>query len=229
MTTKNLLISALLTLVCFSSCGNRNKKAANDNPAETPKVSEIVLFNGENLDGWGFVLENDSRSAEEVFSVRDGMIHIEGTPFGYMYTHEKFDNFKLNVEWRWPEEATNSGIFLFVQDDLKVWPKAIECQLCAGDAGDFVLLSGSDMEEFVVEEGQTRPAFPVVQKTHPSNEKPIGEWNKAEITCENGKVTVVINGTLQNTGTATLFKSGRIALQSEGKDIQFRNVVLTKL
>lgn len=224
MTTRNFLLSVLLIAVCFPSCGNRNKKAVTNDAPE-----EIALFNGKNLDGWGFVLENDSRSTEEVFSVRNGVIHIEGTPFGYMYTQEKFDDFKLNVEWRWPEEATNSGIFLFVQDDFKVWPKAIECQLCAGDAGDFVLLSGSDMKEFVLEEGQKRPAFPVVKKAHPSNEKPVGEWNTAEITCENGKVTVLINGTLQNTGTATLHKSGRIALQSEGKDIQFRNIVLTKL
>jgi Domain of Unknown Function (DUF1080). len=51
-----------------------------------------------------------------------------------MYTKEKYSNFILDVEWRYPVEATNSGIFLFVQDGEKLWPNAIECQLHAGDA-----------------------------------------------------------------------------------------------
>lgn len=221
---KNLIVPAMLALaVLFTACEKKKNEATSVNSNK-----EIALFNGENLDGWGFVLQDDSR-AEEVFTVKEGMIHIAGSPFGYMYTQEKFDNFTLDVEWCWPEEATNSGIFLFIQDDLNVWPKAIECQLCAGNAGDFVLLAGSDMKEYVVPEGQERPEYPIVEKQHPSNEKPVGEWNHAQITCVDGKITAVINGLEQNVGTASLYQSGRIALQSEGKDILFRNVKVTKL
>jgi len=189
----------------------------------------IDLFNGSNLDGWGFVLRDDSKKPEEVFKVQDGVIHVTGNPFGYMFTLNKFDNYRLHVEWRWPEEATNSGIFLYVQDDNKVWPNAIECQLFAGNAGDFVLLNGSDLAEFVTKEGETRPAFPVIKKRYASSEMAVGEWNNADITCENGNITVFINGVLQNKGTNSLHKTGHIALQSEGKDIQFRNVRLTPL
>ena len=189
----------------------------------------IDLFNGSNLDGWGFVLRDDSKKPEEVFKVQDGVIHVTGNPFGYMFTLNKFDNYRLHVEWRWPEEATNSGIFLYVQDDNKVWPNAIECQLFAGNAGDFVLLNGSDLAEFVTKEGETRPAFPVIKKRYASSEMAVGEWNNADITCENGNITVFINGVLQNKGTNSLHKTGHIALQSEGKDIQFKNVRLTPL
>ena len=193
------------------------------------KAQTIDLFNGCNLDGWGFVLNDDSKKPEEVFKAKDGVIHVTGSPFGYMYTLEKYDNFRLHVEWRWPEEATNSGIFLFVQSENKVWPNAIECQLFAGHAGDFVLLGGSDIAEFVTEEGQSRPAFPIVRKKRESSEMAVGEWNNADIICKDGSITVFINGVLQNKGTNSMHKTGHIALQSEGKDIQFRNVRLTPI
>lgn len=193
------------------------------------KAQTVDLFNGSDLDGWGFVLKDDSKNPEEVYKVQNGVIQIAGSPFGYMYTLNKYDNYLLHVEWRWPEEATNSGIFLFVQDDNSVWPNAVECQLKAGDAGDFVLLNGSDLSEFITKEGENRPAFPVIKKQNPSSEMKLGEWNNAVIICQNGDITVFINGVLQNKGTNSLHKTGFIALQSEGKDIQFRNVRLTPL
>ncbi|GHT88080.1 hypothetical protein FACS189474_2590 [Bacteroidia bacterium] len=197
--------------------------------SESAQKEPFELFNGKNLDGWGFVLKDSTVNAGKVFSVKDGWIDIAGEPFGYMYSEAVFSNFQLHIEWRWPGEATNSGIFLFVQDDKKVWPNAIECQLHAGDAGDFVLLGGSDLAEFQLPEGEERPDFPKVKKKEASSENPAGEWNTAEITCENGSITVYINGVLQNKGTQSLHKQGRIALQSEGKEIQFRNVRITEL
>jgi len=196
-------------------------------PAKAQKT--IDLFNGFNLDGWGFVLQDDSKKPEEVFKVQRGVIQIAGSPFGYMYTLDKYDNYRLHVEWRWPQEATNSGIFLYVQDDNKVWPNAVECQLQTGNAGDFVLLNGSNLAEFKPKKGEARPAFPVIKKNVASSEMPVGEWNNADITCEKGTITVFINGVFQNKGTKSLHKTGHIALQSEGKDIQFRNVRITPL
>ena len=193
------------------------------------KAQTIDLFNGTNLDGWGFVLKDNSKKPNEVFKVQDSVIHITGSPFGYMYTIKKYKNYRLYVEWRWPQEATNSGIFLHVQDDGQVWPNAIECQLKAGLAGDFVLLGGSDLAEFKTKPGEDRPAFPIVPKKNTSSEKRAGEWNNAVIICEKGTITVFINGVLQNIGTKSQHSSGHIALQSEGKDIQFRNVRLTPL
>lgn len=191
--------------------------------------STIELFNGKDLSNWGFVLENDTKKPQDVFSVKNGLIHIAGSPFGYMYTQEKYDNFHLYVEWMYPIEATNSGIFLFVQDDNKVWPNSVECNLQAGNTGTFVLLGGSDIAEYKGKPGEKRPAFPVVMKLRDSVERGVGEWNNADIVCENGNITVYINGIFVNKGTKSAHKSGRIALQSEGKDILFRNVRLTPL
>ncbi len=212
---KRMLLPAILFAFLFC--------VANDSTAQ--KVEK--LFNGKDLSNWDFVVDKNAVPADQVYSVKDGVIHIKGNPFGYMYTKEKYGDCKLHVEWRWMNEATNSGIFLLIEDVKNPFPNGIECQLAAGNAGDFVCLGGSDLFEFHQRPGTERPAFPVVQKTNPSSEKPAGEWNEANIFIKDGTITIFINGVYQNTGTNKV-KSGHIGLQSEGKDIQFRNVTLIK-
>lgn len=182
------------------------------------------LFNGKDLSNWNFVVDKNSVPAEKVFSVEDGLIQIAGQPFGYMYTKEKYSNYKLHVEWRWPDgKGTNSGIFLLIEEPKNPFPNGIECQLHAGDAGDFVLLGGSDLVEYFGK--GPRPQFPVVKKNAESSEKPAGEWNEANIFVKDGVITVYVNGVYQNTGTNRV-KEGFIGLQSEGGPVQFRNVTV---
>ena len=203
----NLTLVALFLATLFISC-NKNTKTE--------------LFNGNDLNGWTCVLDQESNvPTNEVYGIKDGNIHIVGNPFGYMRTAEKYGNYKLHVEWRWIGEGTNSGIFLHVQDGDKLWPNAIECQLCNGKAGDFVMLGGSKINEI-----ECVGEFPIKDRNG-DFEKPIGEWNTAEIVCEGTSITVYINGELQNQCTGEN-SEGYIALQSEGGPIEFRNVYLTQ-
>ena len=132
---KNVLVCvACAMMAMLSSCGSNDSKE--------------VLFNGENLEGWTCVLDEKSDvPTSEVYGVKEGNIHIIGNPFGYMRTDKKYSNYKLHAEWRWVGEGTNSGLFIHVQDGDKLWPNAIECQLCNGKAGDFVMLGGSKIVE----------------------------------------------------------------------------------
>ena len=152
------------------------------------------LFNGKDLSGWNFVVDKNSVPAEQVYSVKDGVINITGQPFGYMYTKEKYGDYKLHVEYRWPngKEKANSGIFLLIEEPKNPFPNGI----------------------------------PKIQKANQDSEKPAGEWNEANIFVKNGVITVYINGVYQNTGTNKV-KEGYIGLQSEGKEVQFRNVTIT--
>jgi hypothetical protein len=192
--------------------------------ANAQKVEK--LFNGKDLTEWNFVVDKNSEPAEQVFSVRDSVIHIKGT-LGYMYTKKKYGNYVLHVEWRWPVEATNSGIFVLIEEVKNPFPKGIECQLCVDKLGDLVLLGGSNLNEYKTPP-EGRPDFPVLKKTNPSSEKPVGEWNHANIFVQDGTINVLVNGVHQNTATSKV-KSGHIGLQSEGKDIQFRNITVTDL
>lgn len=170
------------------------------------------------MTGWTPVIEE-----ENVFSVQDGCINVKGTPFGYLRTNKMYADYKLHVEWKWIGKGTNSGIFQRVQVADKCWPEAIECQLHAGDAGDFVCLGGARIEE--VQAGP-EVEFPVKKRESKENiEKPDGEWNYADIICEGKKITVYINGKLENECTGKN-ETGYIALQSEGGPVQFRNIYI---
>jgi hypothetical protein len=209
---KFIFLLTIMSLLCFT---------------DGVKAQEVEkLFNGKDLSGWNFVVEKNSKPADQVYSVRDSVIHINGT-LGYMYTKKKYSNYVLHVEWRWPAEATNSGIFILIEDPKNPFPNGIECQLAAGDAGDFVLLGGSNLNEYKAPP-TGRPDFPVLKKANPSSEKPAGEWNHANIFVQDGVINVFINGIHQNTATNKV-KSGYIGLQSEGKDIQFKNITVTDL
>ena len=191
------------------------------------KTEEI--FNGKDLSNWNFIVDGNKVAPEKVYSVQNGAIFIQGEPFGYMYTKKKYSDYILELEWSWVGEGTNSGIFLAIAETQSgnAFPNAIECQLKAGIAGDFVMLGGSDMEEYVAPP-EGKPRFPVIKKRFNASENPIGEWNKAKIEVRDGKITVYINGILQNQGT-TKVKEGNIGLQSEGGPIKFRNLKLTNL
>lgn len=189
-----------------------------------PKDDSIRLFNGNDLEGWGFVLADESVAASDVFSVSDGVINITGTPFGYMYTLEEFENYEISVEWRWPAEPANSGIFLNIKALSAPFPNCIEHQLQAGNAGQFLALGGSKMEGVEAPEGSIGRK----ERMADSAELEPGEWNKAVITVVDGNITTYVNGVLMNECKDEV-NGGHIALQSEGGPIQFRNVVLKKL
>jgi len=181
------------------------------------------LFNGKDLSSWEFVLKDQSIDSGKVFSVKNAAIHISGNPFGYMRTKETFDNYKLHLEYSWPTEATNSGVFIHVQQPDAIWPSCFEVQLMAGNAGDFICMGGSDMAE------RTDKSNIVVKKRAVSNEVAVGEWNTIEVVCKESIIEVFVNGTLQNKASGISLTRGHICLQSEGKDIEFRNIYVSKL
>ena len=188
-----------------------------------------AIFNGDDLSNWQFIVEENTVPGEEVYSVSDGIITVKGEPLGYMYTREKYRNYTLELEYRWVDEESNSGIFFLIEEPANPFPKGIECQLMAGKAGDLVLLNGADLNEYSLPEGVSeRPTFPVITKKEPSNEQPAGDWNKVSITVNEGVISIRENDLLQNSATSEV-KEGHIGLQSEGKAIQFRNLVLLPL
>lgn len=182
----------------------------------------VELFNGKNLKNWIPYLQSASQDVRQEFRAEDGVIRLSGQ-FGYIRTNKEYENYKLTAEWRWPDTVSNSGIFLHLQPEFKIWPENFECQLRAGDAGDIYNSGGATCDQY---KGEDQP---IVAKQNPSNEKPQGEWNQAEIICTGDTITVYINGLLQNQITGLSQTKGFIGLQSEGEPVEFRNVVLTPI
>lgn len=191
--------------------------------------TKIELFNGEDLDNWNIIVDSEDGEPSDLFYVEDGVMNTLGDPFGYIRTKESYSNFKLHLEWRWPEEPSNSGVLINVQGKEIIFPHCVECQLMNEKAGDIVLMGKGagitikDSSYMVTSEEHRYLAIP---KFEESSEKTAGEWNSYDITSLDGTIEVVVNGVLQNKGTDMNPAEGNIALQSEGSPIQFRNIYL---
>lgn len=194
--------------------------------AQAVVASRIALFNGKDLAGWKQVLDDPKADPAKTWQVADGVIHCSGRPAGYIRTEQSFKNYFLAIEWRWPAEPTNSGVLLHMQGADQVWPKSVEAQLQSGQAGDFWLIDGATAQ---VDDARRNPGASINVKALGHAERPVGEWNRYEITCIDGHVVLVINGELMNIGRNCTPNEGFICLQSEGSPIDFRKVELTPI
>lgn len=213
---KRMLSLAVLaaSLFCFSDGANAQK---------TEK-----LFNGKDLSNWNFVV--DKNSVPPIRSIPYATVRSSSPASLSAICTPRRNTATINCTWNGVGRMgipTQTADLPAYRDLKNPFPNGIECNLQAGRAGLFVLLGGSDLVEYQQRPGEERPFFPVVKNVNPSSEKPAGEWNEANIFVKDGVITVYINGVYQNTGTNKV-KEGHIGLQSEGKEVEFRNVTLTK-
>ena len=196
--------------------------------AEDNKGETIELFNGKNFDNWKFFLDPKAKDVkpEDVWSVDKGVIICKGKPNGYMITEKEYENYILELEWRWGGKKGNSGVFVHVSGKDQIWPKGVEAQLLADNAGDFWLVGGFKLS---VDEARKKGGRVVRMKTEKPVENEVGEWNKYRITCKADTIKLEINGQTVNEGTGAETSKGKILLQSEGAEIYFRNIELKHL
>ena len=135
----------------------------------------------------------------------------------------------------------------------------IECQILEGGTGDLIVVpakgqepprlssevrTGSDRQPYYQKGGEvvTRrggrlnwwgrdPNWKdVLWYRGPDDvDKPVGEWNRMEVICDDDKITYVLNGRLLNVGLRSSLKSGKILFQSEGAEIFFRKIEVRPL
>lgn len=198
----------------------------------------VSMFNENDFENWyTFIPEyGKNNDPDNVFSISEGVIHVTGQHFGYLATEKTYGNYHLKLEFKWGEEKwpprleekRDSGIcFHFPADEPdQVWPKSVECQIQEGDVGDFWLIGGSTVE---VDGERNEPGdFIRIQKKR-DTELPNGEWNTVEVITYDGACTFLVNGVVVNHGENASLKEGRILLQSEGAEIDFRNVMIKEL
>jgi hypothetical protein len=191
----------------------------------------IRLFNGKNLDGWTFVIDDKKAKLEDVWAVRDGgILSCKGKPRGYLRTkRDDFANYELTMEWRWPPgtKGGNNGVLVHTTDPgvLGIWPRSHEIQLNNGHAGDIWVI-GTKIEI-------PNPEGRIKDRRHlnltDNSEKPLGEWNKLRIVCDGDELTIYVNEDKVNYASKLSQTKGAICLQSEGAEIEYREIVLRPL
>jgi hypothetical protein len=195
------------------------------------------LFNGRDFTGWSIVqrdpkdLARPNPDPKTVWTVGEAVLKCTGKPNGYLATTKEYAKYTLRVKWRWPAaaEKANSGVLLHVQaDNTKDWPECVEAQLKAGQAGE-LWLTYPPKVSIEADPARHDPKQPRRFLRIAGREKPVGEWNQYEITCRDGAITLTLNGELANEGKKCSLTKGRIALQSEGTPVEFKDIEIKEL
>jgi len=185
----------------------------------------IELFNGQDFSGWEFVMKNHADPAK-TWSVKNGLIHCAGRPTGYIRTTQAYRNYLLTVVWRFVKVAPgadNSGVLVHIQSPDKVWPMCIQNQGKSGRQGDLFVMSGAECKEHLAlgKDANTPVAF-----SGAPNENAIGEWNTNATVCAGNAVEAIINGKPLNKISECTISSGYIGIQSEGAEIEIRQILV---
>ncbi|WP_247234719.1 DUF1080 domain-containing protein [Telluribacter sp. SYSU D00476] len=199
------------------------------------------LFNGKDLKGWhADVPEHDKNpNAINPFLVRNGMLVSLGTPGGHLITDASYQNYRLEIEYRFAGKPGNCGALVHASTPralYEMFPKSIEVQMMHQNAGDFWCIQ----EDIVVPDMEKRRGprekwgvngdkLRRIPNLTDGSEKPVGEWNKMTIECLNDSVKVWVNGDFVNFGYNATARKGQIALQAEGSEVEFRKVLLTPI
>lgn len=201
----------------------------------------LQLFNGRDLAGWhADVPELDTNpGARNPFIVRNGLLVSLGTPNGHLITDASFQNYRLEVNYRFAGKPGNCGVLVHASSPralYRMFPKSIEVQMMHGNAGDFWCIvediTVPDMEKrrgpkenWGITEGKARR----IPNLTDGSEKPLGEWNKMIVECYRDSIKVWVNGDLVNYGYSATCQKGQIAVQAEGAEVEFRELKLTSI
>jgi len=174
---------------------------------ENPKWGKArKLFNEKDLTGWTAMGENQ-------WVVENGILKSPKSGAN-LVTDEKFGNFKLHVEFKYPKDS-NSGIYLRGRYEVQVADNAGLEPSSILFGGIYGLLTPNEMVA-----------------------RPAGEWQEYDITLIGRRVTIVANGkTIINnqnipgmTGGAldnNETELGPLLIQGDHGAVELRNIVIT--
>ncbi len=162
------------------------------------------------------------------------MIVCSGKPIGELRTERMYQNFIMEVEWRHMKPRGNAGIFVWADDITargQPFHRSVEVQVLEnayGNSGghtvhgDIFPIHGATMTP-VNGRGGSR-AFPTEFRS-----KPSPEWNHYRIVCDDGEISLAVNGKVVTRGKEASPRKGYICLESEGGIVHYRNLRIKEL
>ena len=219
--------------------------AAQTSSADTASAPDrvIPLWNGKDLSNWeaDVPAKDANKAAPESFVIRNGLLVSMGKPEGHLVTKQQYKDYRLVAEYRFSAKPGNCGILVHASKPralYKMFPQSIEVQMMSGDAGDFWCIQ----ENIEVKDMETRrPRKPgekwggaegdarrILNLTD-NSEKPVGEWNTMIIEARGRTLKVWVNGDLVNDGFNASADHGKIAVQAEGSEVEFRKIEIGPL
>lgn len=220
---------ALASLACAIVLSAPVRGVAQDSPE-----AFVPLFNGKDLSGWVNV-----NCAPSTFSVAKGaegepVIHCTGKPTGVIRTDKQYENFILELDFRFYEKEGNAGLFIW-SDPLPAkgqpFTRAIEIQVMTGPDGDWYTCQG---DVFPIHGATMTPENPRPnggQRAYPTDRrmKEAPAWNHYRIECKDGSISHAVNGAVVTRAHNASPRKGYICLESEGAKIDFKNIRIHEL
>jgi hypothetical protein len=222
------IFSALLLLLAAAA---QAEEKANTITNEEKQAGWRLLFDGKSTTGWMTI----KREPVPERNVQDGSLNPH--PCNYMLIYDKpLDDFVLAMDFKLSPKC-NSGIF------LRTWPLTPRTGRDIGYNGIEVAVDDTKTADF----HDTGAIYDLVKPTANAM-KPAGEWNHIEITCDDNRIEVVLNGqkvthmdldewteiNKRPDGTPHKFdvayrdhpRKGYIGIQDHGSDCWYRNIKL---
>ena len=226
MKTQNIFFFIICTAI-FISCNSGPKS--------------ISLFNGKDLKGWHTDIPamDDDPDLKNPFVVRNELLVSLGEPEGHLITDEAYQNYRIEVQYRFAGEPGNCGLLVHASTPralYKMFPKSLEVQMQHEHAGDFWCIveditvenmeeRRGPKEEWGITEGKKRR---IINLTDGSENSP-GKWNTMIVETFGGVIKVWVNDDMVNYGTNCTVEKGQIAIQAEGSEVEFRKIELTPI
>ena len=223
------MLLAIMIAVTLFSCNARKTDES------------ISLFNGKDLSGWHVDVPemDEDPDLQSPFLVRNGMLVSLGEPNGHLITDSIFENYRLEVSYRFAGTPGNCGILVHASLPRALYdmfPQSIEVQMFHENAGDFwcivedirvpdMIRRRGPTDEWGITEGKKRRILNLTD----GSENPPGEWNSMTIECVENAIKVWVNGDLVNEGSDCTASKGQIAIQAEGSEVEFRKLILTPI
>jgi hypothetical protein len=185
-------------------------------------------------------------------------IPANGLPkdFGYLATWEYFGDVRVHVEQKWGtakypprlNQPRDSGLLYSMRGPDQIWPQCLEFQIIEHNVGDTWMLSGTGLTTSVAVVGATPPVFAPLgspehlrggQLVRSLERESLTDWNWLDLYASGHDSANVVNGWWVNGatdieadlggGTWASLSSGRLALQAEGAEVFYRNMVVRPL
>ena len=221
-----------------------------------PPAGFTALFNGKDFSNWKVPPGDNGH-----WKVMDGVIDYDAESEAAdknLWSEREFGDFVLQVDWRIKETPyVNPNVPYILPDGTHARDtKGKEMRMALPDSDSGILLRGSGRHQvniwcWPIGSGEmygirmdrnTPPELRAAVTPRTQADKPVGEWNRDEITVRGKTVTVVLNGKTVIAGAEvpSLAARGPIGLQHHGSKrdgkwnsppalMQFKNIFIKEL
>lgn len=250
------LVLNLVIAACSNSTSEDKKATGNQQPGTEMNLNELtdtqkaegwqLLFDGNSTSGWH---KYGGKPVGNAWKIANGELYLDTASKenwqikdgGDIITDEEFENYHLKLEWKISPNG-NSGIIFNIHEDtaLYQWPWMT--------GPEMQVLDNNGHADSKITKHRAGDLYDLISCSQ-ETVKPAGEWNKAEIKLDKGKLDFFLNG--ENVVSTTMwddnwnkmvggskfkqwpgfgtYKKGKIGLQDHGDMVWYRNIMIRKL